>query len=76
MSPHLTILLLYAALLMAIGLWVGRRVQGSSDFFVAGRRLGPGLIFATLLAANLGAGTTVNAAGLGYRDGLSAWWWP
>ena len=75
MSPHLTILLLYAALLMAIGLWVGRRVQGSSDFFVAGRRLGPGLIFATLLAANLGAGTTVNAAGLAYRDGLSAWWW-
>jgi len=74
-SPHLTILLLYAALLMAIGLWVGRRVQGSSDFFVAGRRLGPGLIFATLLAANLGAGTTVNAAGLAYRDGLSAWWW-
>ena len=75
MSPHLTILLLYAALLMAIGLWVGRRVQGASDFFVAGRRLGPGLIFATLLAANLGAGTTVNAAGLAYRDGLSAWWW-
>ena len=75
MSPHLAILLLYAALLMAVGLWVGRRVHGSSDFFVAGRRLGPGLIFATLLAANLGAGTTVNAAGLAYRDGLSAWWW-
>ena len=60
---------------MAVGLWVGRRVHGSSDFFVAGRRLGPALIFATLLAANLGAGTTVNAAGLAYRDGLSAWWW-
>ena len=75
MSPHLTVLLFYAALLMAIGLWIGRRVHGSSDFFVAGRRLGPGLIFATLLAANLGAGTTVNAAGLAYRDGLSAWWW-
>ena len=75
MSLHLTVLLLYAAFLMAVGLWVGRRVHGSSDFFVAGRRLGPGLIFATLLAANLGAGTTVNAAGLAYRDGLSAWWW-
>ena len=75
MSLHLTVLLVYAGLLMTLGLWVGRRVQSTSEFFVAGRRLGPGLIFATLLAANLGAGTTVNAAGLGYRDGLSAWWW-
>jgi len=74
-SLHLTVLLVYAGLLMTLGLWVGRRVQSTSEFFVAGRRLGPGLIFATLLAANLGAGTTVNAAGLGYRDGLSAWWW-
>ena len=75
MSLHLTVLLVYAGLLMTFGLWVGRRVQRSSEFFVAGRRLGPGLIFATLLAANIGAGSTVGAAGLGYRDGLSAWWW-
>jgi SSS family solute:Na+ symporter len=74
-SLHLSVLLLYAGVLMAIGLWIGRRVSQSSDFFVAGRRLGPGLIFATLLAANIGAGSTVGAAGLGYRDGLSAWWW-
>ena len=42
---------------------------------MAGRTLGPVLIFATVLAANIGAGSTVGAAGLGYRDGLSAWWW-
>ena len=75
MSLHLTVLLVYVGLLMTLGLWVGRRVQHTSEFFVAGRRLGPGLIFATLLAANIGAGSTVGAAGLGYRDGLSAWWW-
>jgi SSS family solute:Na+ symporter len=75
MSLHLAILLLYAGFLMILGLWLGRRVSKSSDFFVAGRRLGPGLIFATLLTANIGAGSTVGAAGLGYRDGLSAWWW-
>jgi SSS family solute:Na+ symporter len=28
-----------------------------------------------VLAANIGAGATVGAAGLGYRDGLAAWWW-
>ena len=60
---------------MLLGLWSARLVHGSGDFFVAGRKLGPGLIFTTMIAANIGAGSTVGAAGLAYRDGLSAWWW-
>lgn len=71
----LSILILYAALMIALGAFVSRHLRGSSSFFVAGRGLGAGLIFSTLLAANIGAGSTVGAAGLGYRDGLSAWWW-
>src|SRR6185295_4002040 len=71
----LSILIAYAVLMIALGAFVSRRVRGSSDFFVAGRGLGAGLIFSTLLAANIGAGSTVGATGLGYRDGLSAWWW-
>jgi solute:Na+ symporter, SSS family len=71
----LSILIAYAALMIALGVFVSRRVSGSQDFFVAGRGLGAGLIFSTLLAANIGAGSTVGATGLGYRDGLSAWWW-
>jgi SSS family solute:Na+ symporter len=54
---------------------VARLVRGTSDFFVAGRRLGAPLIFTTVLASNIGAGATVGAAGLGYNDGISAWWW-
>jgi SSS family solute:Na+ symporter len=72
---YLLILSAYAALMIAIGAIASRRVRESTDFFVAGRGLGAGLIFSTLLAANIGAGSTVGAAGLGYRDGLSAWWW-
>ncbi len=75
MNPTLLLLLAYSVGLMLLGVWIGRRVDTSGAFFVAGRRLGPGLIFATVLAANIGAGSTVGAAGLGYRDGLSAWWW-
>lgn len=75
MNLPLVILLIYAGVLMGVGLWAGRRVQNSSDFFVAGRRLGPGLIFTTLLAANIGAGSTMGAAERAYSDGLSAWWW-
>src|SRR5580765_9012933 len=75
MTLHLALLLGYSALLVGLGLWIGRRVSGTKEFFVAGRQLGPGLIFSTMLAANIGAGSTVGAAGLGYRDGLAAWWW-
>ena len=75
MNLHLALLLAYSAGLMALGLWIGRSVKGAKDFFVAGRGLGPGLIFSTMLAANIGAGSTVGATGLGYQDGLSAWWW-
>jgi SSS family solute:Na+ symporter len=74
-NVHLTLLLAYSACLILLGLWIGRLVKSSDTFFVAGRQLSPLLLFATLLAANIGAGSTVGAAGLGYRDGLSAWWW-
>ncbi|HKQ77377.1 MAG TPA: sodium:solute symporter family protein [Blastocatellia bacterium] len=72
---YLFILIGYAILMIAVGVILSRRVRESGDFFVAGRELNAGLIFSTLLAANIGAGSTVGATGLGYRDGLSAWWW-
>ncbi len=75
MNATLFFLLLYSAVLVGLGLWIGRQVKAAGAFFVTGRRLGPVLLFATVLAANIGAGSTVGAAGLGYRDGLAAWWW-
>jgi SSS family solute:Na+ symporter len=74
-NPTLLLLVAYSLLMAAIGLWFGRRVRATGDFFVAGRTLGPGLVFATFLAGNIGAGSTVGAASLAYRDGVSAWWW-
>jgi solute:Na+ symporter, SSS family len=75
MSLHLTLLVLYSVTVVGLGIWSSRYVRTSSAFFVAGRSLGPGLIFASMLAANIGAGATVNVAGIAYREGLSAWWW-
>ncbi|HEY6374461.1 MAG TPA: sodium:solute symporter family protein [Edaphobacter sp.] len=75
MNLYLAALLLYSAFLMGLGIFISRRVKSSSDFLVAGRSLGAGRLFATFLAANIGAGSTVGATGLGYRFGLSAWWW-
>ena len=75
MNLYLTALIAYSILLMVLGLLISRRVKTSSDFLVAGRSFGVGMLFTTFLAANIGAGSTVNATGLGYRYGLSAWWW-
>jgi SSS family solute:Na+ symporter len=72
---HLLLLIVYSLLLIAAGLWIARFVRGSGDFFVAGRALSAPLIFSTVLAANIGAGTTIGAAGLAYQEGMSAWWW-
>ena len=72
---QLVVLVLYSAALVAFGLWVSRRVRTSESFFVADRRLGPGLVFSTFLAANIGAGSIIGASGLGYRIGIAAWWW-
>ena len=75
MNLPLILLSGYSVLVVALGLWSARLVRSSSDFFVAGRSLGPGLMFTSMIAANIGAGATVGVAGLAYRDGLSAWWW-
>src|SRR5258708_5028260 len=68
---YLLIIVGYSIAQIALGVWVARRLKGSRDFFVAGRSLGPGLIFATFLAATIGRGATIGATGRGYRDGLA-----
>ncbi len=75
MTPHLAVLLVWSAVLIAVGWRASRGSRTASGFFVAGRRLPARLVFATVLAANIGAGSTVGAAALGYQHGLAAWWW-
>ena len=69
-TGYVAILLAYSGGLVALGLYLSRRVHSTNDFFVAGRQLSPGLIFATFLAANIGAGSTVGASGRGKLAGL------
>lgn len=75
MNVYLLSIIIYAFVLIIVGFIATKRVKGASDFFVAGRKLGPALLFTTLIAPNIGAGSTVGVAGLGYKFGVSAWWW-
>lgn len=75
MNPYLLVIVVYAFILVTVGFIATKRVKSASDFFVAGRKLGPALLFTTLIAPNIGAGSTVGVAGVGYKFGISAWWW-
>ena len=75
MTTLLAVLLVYALALVAIGAWIGRRVGTTQSFFVSNRMMGPGMLAATLLAANVGSAATVGATSLAYQFGVAAWWW-
>jgi SSS family transporter len=65
-------LLLYVLAQLAIGVWVSRRIKNETDFFVAGRTLGPVLATASIFATWFGAESCVGAAGSIYTDGVGA----
>ena len=71
----LAFIFVYAVILVAIGAVIGRKTKSASDFFVGGHKFGTGLLFTSLIAANLGAGSTVGVTALAYTHGVSAWWW-
>jgi SSS family solute:Na+ symporter len=63
MNGYVLVLLLYSGALILLGVLASRSVRAAADFFVARRSVGAGRLCATLLAANIGAGSTVGAAG-------------
>ena len=75
MNGYTWVIMLYALLLIGVGFIITRRVKGSADYFVGGRKFGPALLFITMVAPNIGAGSTVGVAGLGFKVGISAAWW-
>ena len=75
MSIYALLIAAWCLAQVGIGIWVSRRLRNSADFFVAGRSLSSSAIFATFLAANIGAGSTVGATAYAYDNGLAAWWW-
>ncbi len=62
----------YLLAMVAIGVALAKRVEQTSDFLVAGRKLGLLLTTATLAAVQLGAGVILGGAELGAQHGV----WP
>ena len=64
----------YILLMLFLGYRGWRRSRTSSDYLVAGRRLGYGMYVACLAAVALGGASTVGSAKLGYEHGISGIW--
>lgn len=75
MISYILVIAIYALFLIGVGAFISRRVNTADAFFVGNRKLGPALLFITLVAPNIGAGSTVGVAGLSFQAGLSAVWW-
>ena len=66
----LTVVLLYVSALIAVGWRTSRKVGGSTDFLLAGRRLGPVILLGTLVATWTGTGSIFGNAEEAYGVGL------
>jgi len=70
----IAIIVIYLGAMLAFGWWGKRRSHNSSDYLVAGRRLGPVLYTSTMGAVVIGGASTVGGVGLGYKYGISGMW--
>ena len=72
----LTIVIVYLLAMLGVGWWSARRISSNDDFMVAGRRLGPFMLAATLAATEVGGGSSLGVSEKAYGEwGLSAAWY-
>ncbi|WP_419955230.1 sodium:solute symporter family protein [Neobacillus niacini] len=71
-----TIIIVYMAAMVGIGLYAKTKIKDSNDYHLAGRRLGPIMLAGTLAATEIGGGSSVGVASKAYGEwGLSAGWY-
>ena len=63
---------LYLLVQLGICYWVARKVNNSTDFFLAGRSLPTPIVAMSLVASWFGAETCIGSSGAVYDGGLSA----
>lgn len=56
------------------GLLVARKVKSEADYSVGGRKAGSVLVAGTIIGTIVGAAATIGTAQLGFKVGISAWW--
>ena len=70
----LTIVGLYLAVMLGIGLYFFRRQQRTDEYFVGDRKMGAWHIGFSVVATDVGGGFSIGLGGLGFAVGLSGSW--
>ena len=73
----LVVIALYFVLVIAVGVYLKRRVRASSDFFFAGKGVGAWVAGLSFVAANLGTLELLGWSAAAYQYGMLAvhWYW-
>ncbi|MCB9896552.1 MAG: sodium:solute symporter family protein [Planctomycetes bacterium] len=66
------IVVAYLVGMVAVGVWVSRRIGGFDDFFVAGGRMTTPLLVCTLVSTYYGLDVTFGTSETAYLEGISA----
>ncbi len=70
----LSCVVVYMAMNIGVGLWAMGRTHNASDFFVAGRNLGPIVVSLAVFSSTLSGFGFVGGPGLVYSAGMSSLW--
>lgn len=67
------IVTVYLAGMIAIGLWIARKVKTFESFFVAGRMMTTPLLISTLVSTYYGLDVTFGVSEVSFEEGILAW---
>jgi solute:Na+ symporter, SSS family len=70
-TGDLVIIVLYLLVILGVGYYASRKVKGTEDYTIAGRRLGFPVLLGTLIGTAIGAAATVGKAGKAYEVGIA-----
>ena len=73
-STHFFSLIITLLVTMLPGILAARRVKSAEDYNVGGRSAGAGMVAGTIIGTIVGGAATVGTAQLGFKLGLTAWW--
>ncbi|MBQ7760324.1 MAG: sodium:solute symporter family protein, partial [Acidaminococcaceae bacterium] len=71
---HVLSLVLTLAVTILPGIIAARKIKSADDYNVGGRSAGIGIVAGSIIGTIVGGAATVGTAQLGYKLGLTAWW--
>lgn len=73
-STHFFSLIITLLVTLLPGVLAARQVKSAEDYNVGGRSAGAGMVAGTIIGTIVGGAATVGTAQLGFKLGLTAWW--